>query len=229
MMAAFTMTSKIYRHSSGRDSATRELQKAARALRRDLALARVQPGMFQVGPVGPSLGAGFDGDGVVFLCPIDPGTRELCQKSDGSPFMMRNILYYLVAPGQHQQTFGYACPGVADPDGYEGGCPHKVLVRACLDGPAGKPPADPAVPASENTLLPLGGLLLPLSGFQAPAGYEVVAVNLQAFRCVSQDGRFDVQLSACDIGEARREGKLGSTLTGSPYQLQVNFSVYAGN
>ncbi len=229
MLAAFVLTSKIYRHSSGRDSATRELQKAARSLRRDLALARVEPGRFQVGQVGPSLGGGSDGDAVVFVSPVDPTIQELRQKSDGSPFMMRNILYYLVAPGSHAQTFGYPCPGIADADGYEGGCPHKVLLRASCDGPLGKAPADPADPASENTLVPLVGLLLPMNGLQPPPDYEIVAVNLQTFRCRPQDGRFEVDLAACDIGEARREGKLGSSLTGSPYQLQVRFSVYAGN
>ncbi len=229
MLAAFVLTSKVYRHSSGRDSATRELQKAARALRRELALARVEPGRFEVAPMPSSLGGGFDGDAVIFVSPVDPDSKELRQKSDGSPFMMRNILYYLVAPGSHAQTFGYHCPGIPDPDGYEGGCPHKVLVRACFDGPSGKAPADPAVSASENTLVPLAGLLLPMNGLQPPASYEVVAVNLQTFRCRPQDGRFDVVLSACDIGEARREGKLGSSLSGTSYQLQIDFSVYAGN
>lgn len=110
-------------------------ETAALALRRALAPLEVDFSLASAENIGQtavpsSLGAGSDGDALWFLSPIDPATEQFVQNSRGQPVWQRNILYYLSVPANHS-----GCSGLSSPEGYDHGCPHKVLVRKVINNP----------------------------------------------------------------------------------------------
>jgi len=123
---AMSSSVSIWARASGRDDAHRNLIKAISWLRRDLGSARLSATTFQHSALQATSGC-KEGDAIAFLSPIDPGSDQLTTKNDGTPFMMRTILYYLAAPLQDP------CQRGSDGSGYEVFCPHKILVRRVLD------------------------------------------------------------------------------------------------
>lgn len=116
--------------NNSEEAASVRLRTALGPLQRDFSLGSHEN--IAQAPVPASLGGGGkDGDALWFLSPIDPGTKEMVRNTAGEPVWQRNILYYLSVPLDH-----YGCAGTLGPDGYDEGCPHKVMVRKVINNPA---------------------------------------------------------------------------------------------
>ncbi len=234
----FLRTGDVFRTTSSKDSAVRDLRKARVALERDLALT--SPAQVRRTTVPPSLGGGNDGEALWFLSPVDPATGVIVRKQDGHPFWQRNILYYLVVPNNHDATFGQSCAGGVGPNGFDDRCPHKVLIRKVIDS---GPPTSPPDETTEEVLLPaVAGYL------DRPNGFDVSGLGgagLQQSKIVAQLLHFSsalaplpqnaanqlvVDVRGVSIGEARRTARVGTdSFFDSAFTHQSPFSVLLHN
>lgn len=225
----FEQTVRHWRAADSSDVAQREMRKAQAALQRDATLtSSSELGRARV----PGSLAGDDGEALWFLSPIDPATKQAVHRADGTPFWQRNILYYLVVPVNECN-----CAGLAAPDGYESGCPHKVLVRKVIDSAA------PTVPTDESTLETLLAdvtpfLTRPVGNDPASiseAGVEdvrIVATHLLRFESATGQtpDELAVSLRAVLVDQARRDVPLGSTnFLDTRYTRQLPFFVTLHN
>lgn len=216
MFYALQGTSKVWQRTSARDRVLRELVRARAQLTRDLMNSSAAPGQFATGKVGPSLGAGFDGDALTVLN-CDDGNGKWTLDANGNAVMQRQVTYALWVPNNVNAKYGFAFSGVADADNYEEACPYKWLVRKVSPAPGGSPPAIPATW--------LTALTRP-SNF---ASSEVVA-TLLGFRVRSSGAQWELELKATAVDDARRKLPIGSARLGaSPYTLIHRFTVGANN
>ena len=222
------------------DSARLELRKAKNALERDLSVSN--PTVLNRSPVPTSLGGGPDGEALWFLSPVDPATKQMMRKQDGTPFWQRNVLYYLVVPNNHDSVFGISCTGgTGAGPGYDDVCPHKVLIRKVIDGGT---VTDPSDESTEEALLPdVSTYLTRPDGFSVASMAEpglgethLVAKDLLTFSSVlapppsNRSTELAVDLRAVAIADARREIDLGSRpLNQSPYTRQAPLSIFLRN
>ncbi|MEW6281946.1 MAG: hypothetical protein AB1758_25300 [Candidatus Eremiobacterota bacterium] len=232
----FNDSIKVWRSTSGADTANREMRKARTALERDLILAR--PSELRRVAVPDSLGGGGnDGEALWFLSPVDPATGTMVRKADGTPFWQRNILYYMVVPNNHQNTFKMSCTGGAGPGGFDDRCPHKVLIRKVIDSGT---PTVVTDETTEETLLPDVSAYLTrpngydLSGMGGEPGLaetRVVGAQLLTFFSQSVPGpEVAVTLQAVAVDEARRQIQLGTAaLSSGPFSYSFPFSVFLRN
>ena len=240
LVSLFNQSLAVWRTSSGSDTAMREMRKVRATLERDLVLSR--PGLVGRAQVADHTGGGGkDGEALWFLSPVDPTTGQIARKTDGSPMWMRNILYYLVVPANHDATFGMHCNGGVGPGGYDDRCPHKLLVRKVIDAGGATIAADEA---TEETLL-----ADPTPYLTQPAGYDVsglteagvedvriVANSLLMFSSATAPPpaaagpEVAVDLRAMSVAEARREIQVGTDPGAtSRFTLQSPFSVFLRN
>lgn len=215
--AALQSTSRIWRNTSGRDSAIREIEKARQALERDLEVASVRDAHLWRSEVPGSLSAGgYDGDALNFLSAGD------VYGNDGSAFWTRNVTYYLVVPDGH-----LGCAGHRDSRNYDDACPHKILLRQESDQ---APVSDPADPLTIETLLPIPAGFPRPEGFPMTQALRTVAVNLLTFRTTLAPGGVNVDLRSVAMADASRSISIGSTPLGTGrFTLQEVFSVYPKN
>lgn len=224
----FRNSSRIFAATSGRDRATAQLLKAGQAMRRDLEMARTDSSALRIGQVPPSLGGGADSDVIVFLSAVDPTTEQAQTKRDGSPFWMRNILYYGVIPLDYSKGIDQTMTG-SNLGGYEMSCPTKQLVRLEHDQNPGNNPNDED---SQDVLL---GNLLPLltrpSAATNTATRKTVASNLLSFRCRQFGPELRIDMRAVSIEEARKDRGFGSNILYDQgrYTVQHTFSVFGRN
>lgn len=240
LVGLFNQSLSVWRTTSGSDTAMRELRKTRAALERDLVLSR--PTLVARTQVADHLGGGgSDGEALWFLSPVDPVTGQIVRKSDGSPMWMRNILYYLVVPANHDATFGMHCNGGAAASGYDDRCPHKLLVRKIIDD------GGATVATDESTEEALIANIAPyltqptgydLSGMAEPGVEEkrIIANSLLTFSSQTAPPpnnigtEVAVDQRAMSISEARREVQVG-TIPGSDsrFTMQSPFSVFLRN
>ena len=207
------------------------MRKARSSLQRDLGPGR--PDQFTLVDVPDHLGGGGkDGQALCFLSPVVPGSGQLARSADGLPLWQTNILYYLVVPNLHDQTFGRHCAGVAGPGGYDDACPHKMLIRKIIRSSATPP---------ETLLANLTPYLTRPNGFDTSAmtaeanvlEVKTVAVNLLTLRCgfnLQVPRQFEVEARAADIQTASRKLAIGSvSLTSQPVTLALPFSTLLRN
>ena len=224
----FRNSSKIFATTSGRDRATAQLLKAGQALRRDLEMIRTDASALLIGPVPASLGGGADSDAILFLSAVDPTNQQVQTKPDGSPFWMRNILYYGVIPLDYTKGIDQTMTG-SNLSGYEMSCPTKQLVRLEVDQNPGNNPNDPT---SEDMLVSnFVPLLTRPSAGSSTATRKTVASNLLSFRCRQFGPELRIDLRAVSVEEARKDRGFGSTILYDQgrYTLQHTFSVFGRN
>lgn len=227
---ALTVAVRTWGSAGGRDDAGRTLAKAWSLLRADLVNARLSDDSFALSSAPPaSLGGGRDGDALCFLSPLDPHSGVFATRRDGTPYMLRNIMYYVSVPTAHETLFGAQCSGGADSAGYEVQCPHKVLLRRVYDHGA---PTSAGDAANEETLNDAWeSLLTRPSGLTSNgSGLRVVATNLLSFRCRRQGAELRLEMYATAIHDARRNLALGSVpLRDSPFTLKQTTTVFPQN
>lgn len=167
---AMSTSVKVWSRASGRDEVQRRLIKAQTVLRRDLLTGRLSPETLQIAP---------DGKAVAFLTPVHPESEELVFKSDGTPFMMRTLVYYLVTPHPHEPY-----------------CPHKMLVRRRLDRGEPTPPEEESLEKDWQTWL------------QRPwqsATDRIVANQMFSLEVREKPPYVEVELAATSEQEARQQ------------------------
>ena len=221
-------SAKVFASSSGRDRATAQLLKAGQWLRRDLEEARVSPATLTISQVPASLGGGADSEAVNFLSAVDPSNGQLQTQPDGSPFWMRNVLYYGVVPVDYDQAIGQTITG-GNVGGYEYNCPAKQLVRVEIDQNSGNDPTNPSTADTlETALSPY--LTRPTGAFRS-ANRKTVASHLLSFRCQQVGPEIRVELLAVSIEDARRAQGFAATIpyNQGKYTLQHSFSVFPKN
>ncbi len=155
--------------------------------------------------------AGSDGDVLWFLSALDPLSGEFQRMPDGSPFWQRNVIYYLVTP-QELTEFGFTGSGY-EADGYEVGCPHKVLLRICIDSGVPTSPSTEPETSRERLLSPeevFGLLQRPLDrrtmGMSGPTHSVIpVAIDILSFRVdlIADLRAVEIDLISAPIAEVR--------------------------
>ncbi len=224
---ALNDVSKIFRNTSGRDEALRDLMKARRALEPDLRQA--SSGQLAIFPAPPSRGGGADGDAIDTLSAVNATTGQQAAQSDGSgnPYFFQNVIYYVTTPTNHDSLFSTSCVG-GNVGGYDYNCPHKILVRLVADQ---NPAFDPSDSSTQDGLMPsLASLLVKPTGFPKSATMNTVAINLLTFRARRQNSELIIDLQAVSIPDAQRKVALGATsMLNSPFTVAHQFSVYPRN
>lgn len=219
MFFALKNTSGVWRRTSSRDNAMRELVRARSFLSRDLMNGSARPNQFANTTVGPSLGAGRDGDALTILT-NDNETTPWNVTTSGNSILRREVTYSLFVPNNVNTLYGSTFPGVADAQGYEQACPYKWLVRRIDPAPAVVPPnPEPVIPATWTTFL-----VRPSS--KAGTATTQVVSTLLGFRVLASGGLWEFELKACAVEDARHTIGIGSTPLGSSqYTLVQRFSV----
>jgi hypothetical protein len=227
---SLTVAVRVWGSAGGRDDAGRILTKSWSLLRADLVNARLSAGSFAFASSPPSsLGGGRDGDALCFLTPLDPDTGALATRPDGTPFMLRNVIYYVSVPTTHRELFGAQCAGGADSAGYEVQCPHKMLLRRVVDDAkptaAGDASNEEALHDSWESLL-----TRPAGLTSSDSALKIIATNILSFRCRQEGPALRLDMYATAIPEARRNLALGAVpLDRSPYTLRQTTTVYPQN
>lgn len=219
---------KVFATASGRDRATAQLIKAEQALRRDLEMARPGVASIAITAAPASLGGGADSDAVCFLSPQDPVTGETQTHLDGSPFWMRNILYYATVPTDYASSLGTTMTG-GNIGGYDYSCPAKQMVRVEIDQNLGN---NPSVDTTEDVLVTaLAPFLTRPTGVFRAAARKTVATNLLMFRCQQLGPELRIDLRAASIDDARRNRGFGSTVSyeNGKYTIQHSLSIFPKN
>jgi len=222
---ALRSTSKVWQRTSARDSALRQIVRARSFLSRDLMNGSGRPNQSGSARVGPSLGAGWDGDALTMLSCEDNNTPWSINPTGGS-VLTREITYSLFVPTNVNARYSGSFPGVADAQGYEDACPYKWLVRRVDPAPApASPNPESAIPTNWTTTL-----LSRPSSMNSTANTQVVA-TLHSFRIISNGPQWEFELRACAVDEAKRKIPLGTVALGSssPYILTQRFSVAVHN
>jgi hypothetical protein len=221
---ALQNTSKMWQRSSARDAALRQIVRARSYLTRDLMNGSGRPGQSASAHVGPSLGAGWDGDAFTVLSCEDNSTPWNINSTGGS-ILTREVTYSLFVPQNVNARYGGSFPGLADAQGYEDACPYKWLVRRVDPAPAAVAPSpDASIPSNWTTTL----LTRPAS--MSPTSTTQVVATLHSFRILSNGPRWEFELRACAVDEARRKMALGAVALGSsPYVLVQRFALSVHN
>lgn len=217
-----------------------QLSRACQRLRTDLARSRFDETAVADTPAYLAAG-GSDGSAIWFLSAQDPTTGVFAKQPDAEPFWQKNVLYYLVTPSDHQNSFGVDCQGRRTADGFDDGCPHKVLVRKVIDSGVVTEPTGAL--ANRETLLPgVTSYLtrpagLDVSAFTGESGLvesRIVARNLVGFRVQrAPDPAFDTEIQVTVI--AAKTANLKSIQIGvAPLSQtglvgQRSFSVFPAN
>lgn len=219
-------TQNVWVSSDAEEAAAVRLRAALARLDHDVAYASADS-LSQTKVPASLSGGGNDGDAFWFLSPIDPTTEQLVRNDDGQPIWQRNILYYLVVPSDEA-----GCQGKSGPDGYEQGCPHKVLVRKVIDNRSG----------GEQVLLKdvKGYLTRPLKADASVApgpnvdDSHIVGTSLLWFRILpdpaNSEGARIVDGRSVALELAQRNATVGPKAYASgPYTRQTLLSVKARN
>ena len=219
---------KVFATASGRDRAIAQLIKAEQAIRRDLEMARPGVTSLIITPAPASLGGGADSDALGFLSPQDPATGQTQTHLDGSPFWMRNIVYYLTVATDYSSGLGTTMTG-GNVGGYDYSCPVKQMVRVEIDQNPGN---DPNVDTTEDTLVTaLAPFLTRPTGVFRSATRKTVANQLLMFRCQQFGAEIRLDLFAVSLDDSRRDKGFGSTVSyqSGKYTIQHSLSVYPKN
>ena len=224
---ALNDVAKIFRNTSGRDEALRDLLRARRSLEPDLRQASLNQLAITTSPA--TRGGGADGDAIDTLSAVNATTGQQASVTDGSgnPYFFQNVIYYVTTPTNHDALFSSNCVG-GNVGGYDYNCPHKILVRLVTDE---NPAYDPSDNTTQDTLMPgLAALLVKPTGFPKSVNFYTVAINLLTFRVRRVNSELIVDLMSVSIPDARRKVALGSTnMLNSPFTVAHQFSVYPRN
>ncbi len=208
VMTAFILsqTKSAWVVNDSEEAAAVRLRTALAPLQRDFELASKENVAVTTSPASLG-GGGKDSDAIWFLSPIDPATEQMVRNPAGEPVWQRNILYYLSVPLNHT-----SCPGTLGPDGYDEGCPHKVLVRKVISngGPDGQVLLDDVSayldrPSSDSVAPQGGGVRLESSA--------ILTTDLLWLRAkplaVGGQGAYSIDARAVALDSAQRIARAG--------------------
>ena len=213
---------------------TSECADELRRVSRDLRLEMMQTSASQIGTGNSCSSLGPpDGQALWFLSNVDSSGKAQFL-SDGSPFWLKNVLYYLVVPDDHQRLFGQLCAGGAGPGGYDDRCPHKVLVRKEIDFAGATNLADDTTVETLMTgasltpyLLRPAGYKVGTSGQPGLLSAQIVGRNLLTFSLSSSlSNTLTIDTRSVSIARARTKLAIGTvSLFSSPFTYQFSLTV----
>lgn len=188
-----------------------------------------------------SPGSGAVGDAVWFLSSYDQANDRSARSSFGQPLWLRNVLYYVAVPTDHDTLYGYSCAGGSNADGYDSFCPHKMVIRKVIDR------GTPSIPTDESTaeqLLTAGEVATFLS---APTGFSVISeANVEEARVVGPGtltfrinlgpvggpvpGEVMISTQAVALAELGKSVNVGvQDLTTAPQTESMEYSIFPEN
>lgn len=213
--------SDIWRKTSGKDEAVRNLLRAKSSLLRDLGNSGGKAGQWAIASVPPTL-TGKDSDALTFLS-SDSGTSQPAWTVDpnGRATFASQITYYAVIPNRPNPGGTVVNSGPADAQGFEQQHPFKWLIRR----------VDPVASATPQALNPAwtSWLTRPAS-YALGAQLQVVSDQLLQFRVLRGAPLWQLELRAVSVSEARRKISLGSRpLSQGPFTVVQQFSLSTNN
>ena len=224
LLATLQHVSRVAVRTSSRDECLGQILKAKASLLRDLANSSGRSGHFASAKVGPSVGAGFDGDALTFLS-SDDGSNTAQWNVDpttGQATLACQISYYLVIPNAVVSNKWGVSPvaGAADSAGYEQQFPAKWLMRR----------VDPiTVPGPLINPLWPGWLTRPSSRLNTP-GVRIVSDRLFQFRVLQAAPVWTLQIRGVAVQDAAKKIAIGNVpLSSSYYTVTQQFSIPANN
>lgn len=221
LVSSLKNVSDIWRKTSAKDEAVRNLLRAKSSLIRDLGNSGGKTGQWATASVPPTL-TGKDSDALTFLS-SDSGSTDpnWTVAADGKATFASQITYYAVIPNRPNPGGTVVTAGPADTQGYEQQHPFKWLVRRIDPAPTTTPPA--VNPAWTTWLT------RPTS-YGLGAKQQVVSDQLLQFRVLRGAPLWELELRAVSVSEARRKVNLGNLpLSQGPFTVVQQFSVTANN
>lgn len=232
--------SKIWRRSTGETTARLSLRQTQRKISGDLSAGAMAQISVTTGPIQLASG-GRNGDAVWCLSAVDPATGDFRRKSNGSPFFQNNVLYYLAVPTQHAQLYGMTCNGFRDSNGYDQGCPHKVLIRKVIDFGTPTVASDESSEEALMTVTEISAYLtrpagLSVTSMQSEAGVRGVSlaaaslISLKALKgALAGAQSVELDASALSLLDAQRTLRVGSVnLEDTDFTTHLKFTATAG-
>lgn len=119
------MATDVYRKVSGHEDGALQMKKVARKLQKDLLTGN--PSLTNIAIKSGPLGNTGDVVWTLSSASGSAASGPTNNTESGAPFWQRNVIYYPARPT------GDTCAGVVDADGYEVGCPHKIILRKVVD------------------------------------------------------------------------------------------------
>lgn len=224
LLATLQHVSRVAVRTSSRDECLGQILKAKAALLRDLANSSGRPGHFASAKVGPSVGAGFDGDALTFLSSDDGSNTSHWDVDINSAraALACQITYYLVIPNAAVSNKWGVSPVAAASDsaGYEQQFPAKWLIRRVDPITAPGPLIDPVWPT---------WLTRPSARLNTPT-VTIVSDRLFQFRVLQTAPVWTLQIRGVAVQDAAKKIAMGSVpLSASPYTVTQQFSIPANN
>jgi len=221
LASSLKSVSDIWRKTSAKDEAVRNLLRAKSSLIRDLGNSRGKAGQCATAPVPPTL-TGKDSDALTFLS-SDTGTTDPNWNvaADGKATFASQITYYGIIPNRPNPGGTAVTAGPADAQGYEQQHPFKWLIRR----------VDPAPAATPQAINPAwSSWLTRPTSYSLGAARQVVSDQLLQFRVLRGAPLWELELRAVSVSEARRRVSLGNLpLSQGPYTVVQQFSVSTNN
>jgi prepilin-type N-terminal cleavage/methylation domain-containing protein len=206
----------------------RRLTKAWTWLKRDL--EKASPGRIGIKRVA----APGNGDVIWFLSAEDSeettaDTRFKRVPGNGGPEWQRNILYYLVRPGNYARIANMPAPGV-DPDpNNDYYAPHKFLIRKVVDLPGDETLLTPAQ-VDGYTTTPADYNLAPLAAEANVRSCKLISDQLLSFEAELLSRTLQIDLRAMHVSQARTRISIGATsLKDSPFTQHEQLRILLRN
>jgi prepilin-type N-terminal cleavage/methylation domain-containing protein len=179
------MAGTVYKRISGHEDGALQLKRASRHLYMDILQAFFDHVKVEVVP-----GAQSDAVGMMSAQVNDDARGGFIYDQDGAPLWQRNVIYYLA------NSNADTCTLAPNSDGVDDVCPHKMLIRKCVDtGDPNDPTDDPVGPPRifdlpEQTLVSLQTYLTRPNGFSTAnmasepflTNAEIISTNLLSMK-----------------------------------------------
>lgn len=221
---AVQMSDQAVRKATGSHDSSLLLKKAARRLRQDLMqTSRQETRIVNISGSGGVL----EGQALCFLSSRDSqGVDQV--STAGGPKWMCNVIYYCVAPAQHDSFAGQSCTQSLGLWGIDDRCAHKVLIRKEIDQP-GSPDPEVLLSAPQlssevirPTKLDISAIL---SGVNCQKA-EIVGTQMLGMAVQSTSKGIQVRLATVDVSRASKEKGIGtSSLLNTSYTQSYDFII----
>lgn len=181
-----SMSGTVYKRISGHEDGALQLKRASRYMYKDLLQAFFDHVKVELVP-----GAQSQAVGMLSAQEGADAKGGFIYDQDGAPLWQRNVIYYLAASTDD------SCSMAPNADGIDDVCPHKTLIRKCVDAPpvndtSDDPMGPPRVfDLPEQTLVSMQTYLTRPSGFSTAAmmgsepdltHVEIISTNLLSMK-----------------------------------------------
>ena len=160
-----SMSGTVYKRISGHEDGALQLKRASRYIYKDLLQAFFDHVKVELVP-----GAQSQCVGMLSAQEGNDARGGFIYDQDGAPLWQRNVIYYLAAPT------GDTCTMTPNADGIDDVCPHKMLLRKCVDSPPVNDTTDDPMGPPRTFDLPEQTLVSMQTYLTRPNGYSTGAM-----------------------------------------------------